>query len=320
MIRLLRSGGTSCDAIEKTPEGLTLPADVVWIDLFNPTPEEDAAVEAALGISVPTREEMREIEASSRLYRDGPATVAIADILFHGDTDLPDSGPITFVLTGGPLVTVRYFEPRPITILMERIGRESELCATGATVFLNLMEAIIDRTADVLEKTSDRVEAMANHIFGDKRTAGFEKIIGKLGRARMATARIEQSLAGLARVFAFAGLDERIETSPDARNHLRTLTGDAQSLIAHAQAVAANIDFQLNAALGLINIEQSSIIKIFSVAAVAFLPPTLIASIYGMNFEHMPELHQPWAYPTAVVAMIVSAIAPLIWFRKKGWL
>jgi magnesium transporter len=91
-------------------------------------------------------------------------------------------------------------------------------------------------------------------------------------------------------------------------------------MIAHNQSVAVAINFQLSAALGLINIEQSSIIKIFSVAAVAFLPPTLIASIYGMNFQHMPELPQPWGYPAAVVAMVVSAILPLTWFKRKGWL
>jgi magnesium transporter len=141
-----------------------------------------------------------------------------------------------------------------------------------------------------------------------------------LGRAHIANARIEQSLAGLARIFAFAALDDRIEQHADAREHLNSLARDAQSLIAHNQSVAASIDFQLSAALGLINIEQSSIIKIFSVAAVAFLPPTLIASIYGMNFAHMPELPQAWGYPAALAAMVVSAILPLAWFKKKGWL
>jgi magnesium transporter len=121
------------------------------------------------------------------------------------------------------------------------------------------------------------------------------------------------------RIFAFIGLDERLSSS-EAKAHLRSLTRDAESLVLHNQSVASSINFQLSAALGLINIEQSSIIKIFSVAAVAFLPPTLIASIYGMNFSHMPELSQPWGYPLAVAAMVLSAILPLAWFRHKGWL
>ncbi|RZL53221.1 MAG: magnesium transporter, partial [Variovorax sp.] len=124
---------------------------------------------------------------------------------------------------------------------------------------------------------------------------------------------------GLNRIFAFVGTDERIDSGQD-RAHLRSLSRDVESLTAHNQSVAASINFQLSAALGLINIEQSSIIKIFSVAAVAFLPPTLIASIYGMNFDHMPELHWPIGYPLAVTAMLISAVLPLLWFKHKGWL
>jgi magnesium transporter len=186
-------------------------------------------------------------------------------------------------------------------------------------MFLNLMEAVIDRSSNVLSANGARVEVIAGHVFSGGRAVGFDKLITKLGKAQMASARIDQSLAGLLRVFAFVSLDERVEEE-EARAHLRSLGRDADSLIAHNQSLAVAINFQLSAALGLINIEQSSIIKIFSVAAVAFLPPTLIASIYGMNFQHMPELPQPWGYPAAVAAMVVSAILPLAWFKRKGWL
>ena len=228
--------------------------------------------------------------------------------------------PVTFVLTAGPLVTIRYFDPKPFTMLLDKLDRDPALCGTGADLFLNLMEAVIDRASDVLSTNAAKVEAVSNHVFSGRKTVGFEKLITQLGRAHIANARIEQSLSGLARIFAFAALDDRIEKQAEAREHLNSLARDAQSLITHNQAVAASIDFQLSAALGLINIEQSSIIKIFSVAAVAFLPPTLIASIYGMNFDHMPELPQVWGYPAALVAMLVSAILPLAWFKKQGWL
>lgn len=319
MIRLYRSTGTTCEDAQVTPTGLELGADVLWIDLINPTREEDAAVEKALGVSVPTREEMKELEASSRVYRENGATYLTADIITRGDEEIPGIEPVTFVLTAGPLVTIRYAEPRPFALLLEKLEREPGLCVSGADMFLNLMEVVVDRASDILSRTVTRVEAIANHVFSGGKTVGFEKLITKLGRAQIANARIEQSLAGLSRVFAFVAIDERIDNG-DARAHLRSLSRDVESLTAHNQSVAASINFQLSAALGLINIEQSSIIKIFSVAAVAFLPPTLIASIYGMNFDHMPELHWMAGYPLAIVAMVISAVLPLLWFKHKGWL
>ena len=320
MIRVHRPGRAADEPSADALAGWTLPPDAVWIDLLNPTPDEDRAVEAALGLSVPTRDEMAELEASSRLYRESGATYVTADIIQHGDADTPGLEPVTFVLTAGPLITVRYFDPKPFAMLLDKLEREPALCGGGADIFLHLMEQVIDRASDVLATNAAKVEAVSALVFSGRKTVGFEKLINRLGRAHIANARIEQSLAGLARIFAFAALDDRIEHRADAREHLNSLARDAQSLIAHNQALAASIDFQLSAALGLINIEQSSIIKIFSVAAVAFLPPTLIASIYGMNFDHMPELPQVWGYPAALVAMVVSALLPLAWFKKKGWL
>lgn len=319
MIRVYRSGCTACEPSTVDPAEWSMPRDTLWIDLINPTREEDAAVERALGLSVPTREEMAELEASSRVYRENGVTYATADLITNGDDALPGLEPVTFVLTDGPLVTVRYTDPRPFAMLIDRLGREPGLCTSGVDMFLNLMEAVIDRSSNVLSANGARVEVIAGHVFSGGRAVGFDRLITRLGKAQMASARIDQSLAGLLRVFAFVGLDERVEEE-EARAHLRSLGRDADSLIAHNQSLAVAINFQLSAALGLINIEQSSIIKIFSVAAVAFLPPTLIASIYGMNFQHMPELAQPWGYPVAVAAMVVSAILPLAWFKRKGWL
>jgi magnesium transporter len=319
MIRVYRSGCTACEPSTVDPADWTMPPDTLWIDLVNPSREEDAAVEKALRLSIPTREEMGELEASSRLYAENGATYATADLITHGDDPVPGLEPVTFVLTAGLLVTLRYTDPRPFAMLTEKLGREPALCASGIDLFLHLMEAVIDRTSDVLSKNAARVEGIAAHVFSGKKAVGFDKLITKLGQAQMADARIEKSLADLARIFAFVGVDERADTDV-TRAHLRSLRRDAESLLAHNQSVAAAINFQLSAALGLINIEQSSIIKIFSVAAVAFLPPTLIASIYGMNFEHMPELPQPWAYPAAIAAMVVSAVLPLVLFKRKGWL
>lgn len=320
MIRVYRTGCHTCDPVQGDMTGWALPDDALWIDMVAPTPDEDRAVEKALGLAIPTREEMAELEASSRLYREKGATYVTADIIHNGDAETPTIDPVTFVLTNGPLVTIRYFDPKPFSMLVEKLERDPQLCTTGADLFLNLMEAIIDRASDILSINANKVDAVANHVFAEGKPVGFEHFITKLGRAHIANARIEQSLAGLARIFVYVATDERIDHVPDSREHLKSLSGDAASLIAHNQAVASGINFQLSAALGMINIQQSSIFKVFSVFTVAFLPPTLIGAIYGMNFVHMPELQQPWGYPAALAAMVIAAVLPLLWFKRKGWL
>lgn len=322
MIRIFRTGAPACQVVEVVDDAFQLPSDSIWLDLIAPTRDEELILENRLGVPLPTREEMAELEASSRLYRENGATYVTADLIHNGDAEIPAIDPVTFVLTAGPLVTIRYFNPRPFVMLDEKFEREPALCAGPAEIFLQLMEATIDRTSDVLAVNAARVEAIGAHVFTGAHgsSASYEKLINKLGRAHIANARVEQSLSGLARIFAFVALDDRIEQVADPREHLKSLSRDAASLLAHAQAVAQSINFQLSAALGLINIQQSSIIKIVSVASVAFLPPTLVASVYGMNFVHMPELAQPWGYPFALVLMLLAGAGPLLWFRKKGWL
>ncbi len=321
MIRLYRSGCSACEAVEiDVIGGWTMPADTLWIDLIEPTHGEDAAVEKALGISIPTRAEMSELEASSRLYREGGATYVTADILHRGDDDLPGIDPVTFVLTQGPMVTIRYFDPRPFTLFTDKLERDPALCSTGADMFLNLMEAIIDRASDVLSGLAAKVEGFGTHVFSEGRTVGFKHLVTKLGRAHIANARIEQSLAGLSRVFAFVAVDDWFEHREEPRDHLLSLSRDAVSLISHNQSIAAGINFQLSAALGLINIEQSSIFKMFSIFTAVLMPPTLIGAIYGMNFEHMPELRWMAGYPMAIGLMVISALAPLLYFKRRGWI
>ena len=319
MIRLYRAGCAACESVEGPPADWSLPPDTLWIDLIEPTLDEDRAIERALGLSIPTREEMSELEASSRLYREGKATYLTADIIHNGDSEMPTVDPVTFVLTPGPLVTIRYFDPRPFALFIDKLERDPALCVSGVDMFLNLMEAIIDRASDVLGKTAHKVEAVANHVFSEGKRVGFEHLVTKLGRAHIANARIEQSLSGLSRVFAFVGVDDRMERG-EPREHLKSLARDATSLLAHNQAVAQGINFQLSAALGFINIEQSSIFKVFSIFSAVLMPPTLIGAIYGMNFDVMPELRWAAGYPMALVAMAVSAGLPLLWFRRKGWI
>jgi magnesium transporter len=319
MLKLLRNGAPAFD-VPSLESGWHLPPDTVWIELIEPTRAEELLVEQALGLLLPTREEMAEIEASSRLYQEDGATFMTATILHNADEEEPSSSPVTFVLAGERLVTIRYIEPRAFTIFAAQAERQASLCPTGTHAFLGLLDAVVDRTADILERTSGEVETSSRSIFKRPRESGFEQILTKLGRSQSLNAKARDSLVSLARLISFASLSEQIEANRDHRDHLKSLQRDVQSLTDHSSYLSSNITFLLDAALGLINIEQNAIIKIFSVAAVVFLPPTLVASIYGMNFEQMPELKFAHGYPMALIIMVVSAVVPLWWFRKKGWL
>ena len=315
MLNFLRRGAHSIESLT-SPDGWTLPEDVVWIDLHSPTKEEEHAVETALGVSLPTREEMSEIEPSSRLYQGDGATYMTASLLARREDRRADA-PVTFVLAKGRLVTIRYDELKAFSLFMERAPTLA--VTTGTTALFGLLDTVIERLADLLESSGESVEAVSSSIFRRPKGAEFQGLLTELARVQSLTALARTSLVSLARVFSFAALAPEIAKDRDCQAHLRTLQRDGQSLTEHAGAQAGHIAFLLDAALGLINIEQNGIIKFFSVAAVILMPPTLVASIYGMNFHHMPELSWPLGYPMALTLMAISAIGPYLWFKRRGW-
>ena len=318
MLKILRQGASAPEAVIPG-KGWTLPDDAVWIDLLRPTREEELAVEKAIGVQIPTRDEMSEIETSSRLYQENGATFMTAAVLTHATTDFPLLAPVTFVLVGDRLVTVRYAEPSAFAAFIGQFERQP--CGfAGGEAFLELLDAIVDRAADILEAVQAEVEETSQEVFRRARKGGFRPVLTQLGHAQMVSAKARASLASLARLISFANLAQQLESVRGLREHLRSLQRDVQSLTDHAAYVSANITFLLDAALGLINIEQNAIGKIFSVMTVLFLPATLIASIYGMNFEHMPELDWLLGYPMALGLMATSMLAGFSWFKWKGWL
>ncbi|PVM92855.1 magnesium transporter [Caulobacter radicis] len=319
MLRVLRQGAPGFEPGGHTPDW-RLPADAVWIELVDPTRAEEVAVEQSIGLLLPTREEMAEIEASSRLYQEDGGTFMTATILVNAEGELPTAAPVTFVLAGDKLVTIRYVEPRAFSVFAAQAERQPSLCPHGPQTFLGLLDAVVDRTADILERTASEVETQSRAIFVRPRGMAFEKILSRLGRAQNVNAKARDSLVSLARLLSFASLAEQFEGDRELRDHLKSLQRDVQSITDHSSYLSGNITFLLDAALGFINIEQNQIFKIFSVFSVVFLPPTLIAGIYGMNFLHMPELSWKEGYPMALGLMLIAALAPLIWFRRKGWL
>lgn len=296
-------------------------ADVVWIDLVTPTATEESALEIRLGIDIPTREEMEEIEISSRLYHEDNAAFMTAMLPSRTDSDDLIMGPVTFVLVGGKLVTVRYHEPRAFKTFPQRAEKVAVGCSTGDHVLLALLEAIVDRMADILERAQREVDAISRDIFRVERNASrnLMKVLQLIGRKGDLTSNVRDCLLSLQRLAAFFGHMSQQSEDGDLRGRVKVLVRDVQSLIDHVSFLSQKITFLLDATLGMVNIEQSNIIKIFSIATGVFLPPTLIASIYGMNFRIMPELQWQYGYPLAWALMIVSAVVPLWYFKRRGW-
>jgi magnesium transporter len=319
MIRVLLKGDCELRDLVAGP-GFVLPSEAVWIDLLNPTRDEELACEAALGASLPTREEMAEIETSSRLYKEGPATVMTAAVLANSDTPTPVEGPVTFVLVGSRLATIRYIEPKAFAYLAHQIHREPNICASGTTVFVALIEALVDRLADVLERSSAEVEALSADIFRTTEGVNYRPVMKRLGRIQNVNAKVRDSLTSLARLTGFAMLIDTDDHQRDYKGHLKSVQRDVASLTEHSGSLSANIAFMLEATLGLINVEQNAIIKFFSVAAVIFLPPTLVASYFGMNFKHMRWFDMPHGEALAFGMMILAVFVPLLWFKRRGWL
>ncbi|RST30025.1 magnesium transporter [Sphingomonas ginkgonis] len=327
---MLRSYGPGCDGgVIKAEQGVHIPDHATWIDLEEPTREEEQLVERCVGVEVPTRDEMAEIEPSSRLYEKKGALYLTLSTLFGVDEGHPTAEPITFVLTRDRLVTVRYATPKPIRSFSDHVFREPELARTALGTLTNLLDVIIERLADEIENVGGEYETISDRIFrSDVATSRriptdkLQVLILRVGRAQSLLARIRETAVSTARLLSFLGASARLHEKGEegALDHVRSLAADVSSLVDHSTFLSGNITFLLDAALGLIGIEQNAAMKLFSWAAVVFLPPTLIAGIYGMNFEHIPELKWLYGYPWALGLMLLSGIGPYFYFRRRGWI
>lgn len=302
----------------------------VWIDLFEPTEQEEIILDMAFSIDLPTRREMQDIEVSRRLYKEDNALFMTTTILTKVDTSEPESSALTFIFVDNRLITLRYADPAVLKIF--RHERESDLAryASGPRILEGLVDALIEHIADALENTGAALDGISRDIFrrrgADKKSSGqprseekspdLEEALRRLGRCSDLLSRLRESLAGLRRMLSFF---IAAQANPEVTEHFRTVSNDLQPLGDHTSFLSQKVNFLLDATLGLINVEQNAIIKIFTVAAVLFLPPTVVGTIYGMNFKAMPELDWGFGYPLAIVLMILSAIGPYWYFRRRRW-
>ena len=308
-------------------EGLLTPAigPVLWTDLDHPSDAEEASLEDLLKVDLPTREDMAEIESSSRIYADGPALLLTASLLSGSETERPLLAPVTFVLHPERLVTIRYHTPSAFKSFLVQAARSRAGITDPLSLLLALLEAVVDRLADVIEREGKALDSIATEVFAAsggvrKRPGALRFVIGRIGQRGELNAQIRDSLASLDRISGhLAQFPGRHGISQENKDQALTLVADIRSLTEHASSMSGRTAFLLDATLGLVNLEQNDIIKFFSVVAVVFLPPTLVGTIYGMNFASMPELAQPWGYPAALAAMVVSGLLPYLWFKWRGW-
>jgi magnesium transporter len=307
-------------------EGESVPETASWIDLHQPTRSEELVAEGFLKAGLPTREEAQEIEFSSRFYAEDGAVFMTASVLTGVDIGKPALVPLTIAIASDSrIATLRYEEFRALKQFLTRAAKVGNTCATTPAVFFGLIEAVVDRTADVLEKISADIDRINLEVFSSRtekrRGRRLASLVEGIGFQGDLAAKARESLSSLERLVQFAGVALPGSFGKGGnKNRLKLLARDVRSLEDHCAFLSNKILFLLDATLGLISVEQNEVIRILTVAATIFFPPTLIGTIYGMNFDGMPELDWSFGYPLALILMLASAVLPYLWFKKRGWL
>jgi len=309
---------------EITDKNQGLLKKALWIDLLSPSKKEELQVEQHLDFEIPTREEMGEIELSSRLYKENGTLFMTATMIALSNSPDPILDPVTFVLTPQQLITIRYIEPQSFKLFTAHLKKIDLTHIDAATFLIELLDATVDRLADILELVGRRVDDYSKTIFRpqgeDDVKLDYRQLLQQIGANGDLNTKARESLLTFNRLISF--FTQMANASIDAEGQLRlaSLSKDIASLNDHAHFLSTKVNFLLDATLGLVNIEQNNIIKIFSVAAVIFLPPTLIASIYGMNFHSIPELSWRYGYLFSIGLILIAAWLPYKYFKHRKWL
>jgi magnesium transporter len=313
----LENGKLTCLAPEDS-------ARATWFDLESAAPEEIAFVTRLTGLALPGHADLAEIEASSRLGSDGPVLTMSTPIVTRNPDGL-EAGVCGFVLSPERLVTLRYTP----SVVFRQFPNHPHAIATpeAAYIFVALLEAIVDRQADALEALRSELDHMSHRIFHHRMAAGkarateleMQAMLVTLGRSYDTISFLRESQLGVARIAPYAGTATEWMPKP-IRHRLDSVLKDVTSLNEYSTHLTDKVQFLLDSTLGLINIAQNSLIKVLTIVSIVGIPPTLIAGIYGMNFKDIPELNWSYGYGYAWAVMVASAVLPLLWFRKKGWI
>ncbi len=328
MLSFHSTAGTAFIRVERG--AAEIPAEVNWIDAFRPEPWEIAFLERSLGITVPTFEKLSEIETSSRLYRDKDHLFLSCPAVYHIEGGLPHTTPLGFVLTKGVLLTIRFKRLKGFDQIESDAFSQHQLAPDGPGAFTALLMMIIDHVADELERVSGDLDHLSEEVFGMNKAAEeplkpredglrLRAVLRKLGRIGNLTGKINDVLLGMARMVPYVTTNGTDLFSADARVTFKSLQRDIGSLNDYETRLTDKIQFILDATVGLTNVEQNNIFRVLTVVSVIGIPPTLIASMYGMNFKNMPELEWTYGYAYGLVLIALSALVPIIWFKWRGW-
>jgi magnesium transporter len=298
-----------------------------WIDLLQPTPEEIARVESEHGVRIPSPAQLKEIESSSRLRTDGTTMYLSMPLVAHGETADAAPGYVGFILSAELLITIRYSELHTFDEVRARIAKEPKLFASDTT-FTALIEAMVDFAADFLESIGGSLGGISRRVFRDRgeqsrrvkrATPVLREMLIVVGDAGERLSQIRESVLGLQRIIVFTSDTGCVWLGSEIQARLKTVRRDLSSLADYETHLSGKVQFLLDAILGFISTEQNDIFKVLTIASVVGIPPTLIASMYGMNFHNMPELSWSWGYQYGLALIAVSVITPILWFKWRGW-
>jgi magnesium transporter len=314
--------------IEVGLDAQALPPGVNWVDAMQPNEAEVAFLRRALGVAVPSLESLSEIETSSRLYRRNGHLVVSMPMLVARAGGLAQTTPLGFVLGRDFVLTVRYERMRACDDLLSSDDCESERPASGPGAWIALLERIIDNSADELEKINAELDTLSRAIF-DQGTEGkrspirdnmeMRRVLGAIAGSGYLAAKNDDMLLGVARMLPFVSSEAASYLSAEEQAKIQSLVADVSSLKEYGRAQSERTQFLLDATLGLTNVEQNNIFRVLTVVSVIGIPPTLIASMYGMNFRNMPELGWTYGYEWGLGLILLSALIPVVWFKKRGW-
>jgi magnesium transporter len=323
MLQAYPAAGSTLASRESTPP--------VWIDALAPTAEESAELASQYGVEIPSRAQLEEIESSSRLRTEGEVLYLSMPVPDEGSADVHEPpifgfrerAPFGFILNPDILITVRFAELHVLPDLRKRLAALSEPPG-GAAVFVMLVESMVDYAADVLERLAGQLGTVSRQVFvrrsrrAPRLAAVLRDTLCVVGDAGEQLARVRESVLALARIIAYVA-DSSPWLRPEWRKRLKTARSDLDSLVDFEGHLAGQTQFLLDAILGFINTEQNDMFKVLTIASVVGIPPTLIASMYGMNFHYMPELSWRYGYAYGLALIAASTLIPIIWFKRRGW-
>jgi magnesium transporter len=289
--------------------------NVIWIDMLLPTLEEIRAVESMFDMQFPTKQETEEIELSSRYWEENNR-IEINSYFLINDNKSAFNETVSFILQGTLLISVRYKKLETFNTFTKKLLISPREFKTGYSIFCQIIDIRIDADADTIENLSKEITKIRKHVFTDYSNDD-EEILEKISTFEDLNMKIRENLTDKQRILNSLLKSQKFV---DDKQELPIMLKDIKSLIDHTNFNFERLDYLQNIFIGILSIEQNKVIKIFTIVNVIFLPPTLIASIYGMNFDFIPELHWQYGYVLSIVFMIIASITPILIFKKKGWI